>query len=176
MMMNVEHVIRNARIRFDALPSNDRRALLVMFAVVGLLLVYLSLSMSRQYQKSAITQYKTMKENVAWIAVNIDALKQVSAAEASSKNTAPAVAQSSDASLINIATTTAKPLGITFKRFQPEGDNGLRLWIEAAEFDKLLRWIVVLKEQDISLDQLDVDRLEKQQGMVDARILVSRTP
>jgi general secretion pathway protein M len=175
MMMRVEQFVRGAHQRFDALPSNDRRALLVMFAAVGLLLVYLSFSMSRQYQQSAISRYKTMKENVAWIAVNLGALQQVSAAESSNKQPASVTTQN-DASLINIATTSAKPFGITFKRFQPEGDTGLRLWIEAAEFDKLLRWIAVLKQQDISLDQLDVDRLEKQQGMVDARILVSRAP
>lgn len=173
MMVRMEKLIHTLRQRFDALPSNDRRALLVMFSAIGLLLVYLSFSSSRQYQQAAIARYKTMKENLAWISVNTDALKQVAAG---GKTAAPAATQAGDASLINIATTTAKPFGITFKRFQPEGDTGLRLWIEAAEFDKMLRWILVLKQQDINLDQLDVDRLEKQQGMVDARILVSRSP
>ncbi len=80
----------------------------------------------------------------------------------------------SDDSLIAVATSTAKTLGISFKRFQPEGDTGLRLWIEAAEFDRLLQWVDVLTKQGIILEQLDVDKLEKQVGMVDARVLIRR--
>lgn len=164
------------RQRADALPANDRRALLLMFAVIGLLLVYLSITVSRSYQQSAIVRYKDMKEDVSWIALNENVLKQIAVGETQAKGTVTPAAQGSDASLINIATTTAKPFGIAFKRFQPEGDAGLRLWIEGAEFDKLLRWVAILKQQNISLDQLDIDRLEKQQGMVDARVLVSRLP
>lgn len=161
------------RQRFDALPPNDRRALLLMFAVIGLTVVYFSLAASRAYQQRAVADYKVMREDFRWFAVNLPQVRQrlqvVAAKPAGPAGTA-------DASLINRATTSAKPFGIVFKRFQPEGETGLRLWIEAAEFDQLMRWLAALEKQQIQLDQLDVDKLDKQVGMVDARVLVSLKP
>lgn len=171
MMNQLLALTYKLRQRFDALPANDRRALLIMFAAIGITVVYFSLSASRDYQQSAISYYKDMREQSRWFAVNMPQIRNQLQAGAK-----PAGGNAGDASLINRATTSAKPFGIVFKRFQPEGETGLRLWIEGAEFDLLMRWIAALDKQQIQLDQLDVDKLDKQVGMVDARILLSLKP
>jgi general secretion pathway protein M len=180
MMKKLYSVIVVLRQRFDVLPANDRRALLFMFGAISVALIYFSVTLTHSYQQAGISRYKETYENFRWITVNMPQLKQMAGAESNANKAQDPALQTAIAgaggSLINIATTTAKPFGITFKRFQPEGDNGLRLWLESAEFDKLLRWVAMLESQNIALDQLDVDRLEKQQGMVDARILISISP
>jgi general secretion pathway protein M len=162
--------IRPWRERFHAMPANDRRALLLMVTVVVASLAYLALSSSRAYQQRALSYYQDAREDYRWIMVNLDTLKKV----ATSESQPTASAASTDNSLIGIATGAAKPFNVTFKRYQPEGDTGLRLWVEAAEFDQVLRWIDALSSQGVTLEQFDVDKLEKQVGLVDARVLLRR--
>lgn len=163
----------NLRQKFQALPANDKRALLIMFGAIALTVLYFSLTSSRQYQKVSIQRFQDQYDNVRWIQLNLDTLSKLGNAPVQSTANAAA---GNDNSLINQATTLAKPFGIVFKRFQPEGETGLRLWIEAAEFDQLLRWIAALDSQHIIIDQLDVDKLDKQVGMVDARVLLTIKP
>jgi general secretion pathway protein M len=172
-MNGLQTLIVSLRQRFDALPPNDRRALLIMSAAIAVTVLYFSLNSSREYQQSALLHYQDARENSRWINLNLAQIRSMAGA-ASKPGAAPV--GGSDASLINRATTTAKPFGIVFKRFQPEGDTGLRLWIEAAEFDQLIRWTGALEQQQIVLEQLDVDKLDKQPGLVDARVLISLKP
>lgn len=172
-MNGLQTLIVGLRQRFYALPPNDRRALLIMVAAITVTLLYFSLSSSHDYQQSSLLRYKDARESSRWINLNLAQIRSMAGA-ASKPGVSPA--GGSDASLINRATTTAKPFGIVFKRFQPEGDTGLRLWIEAAEFDQLIRWTGALEQQQIVLDQLDIDKLDKQPGLVDARVLISLKP
>lgn len=167
-MERLQALLGNWRVRYDALPPNDRRALLVMFVAIALTVVYLSLDSSRSWQQQGVERYRSALEDTRWIALNEGLIRSQDA-------TAAAVpADGSDASLINRATTSAKPFGIVFKRYQPEGETGLRLWIEGAQFDQFIRWIAALEKQGIRLDQLDIDKQREQPGIVDARVLLSR--
>ncbi len=156
---------------FDKLSTRDRRLVLAMAAAVLFMIFYSMLTGSYRFQRSALNYYKEVSENNRWIELNIKEIKAFAGAKA------PAVSgASSDVSLISMASTTAKPFGISFKRFQPEGDTGLRLWIESAEFDQLLRWVGVLGKQGVVLGQLDINRTDKSVGLVDARLLIVREP
>lgn len=173
--MALQTLLMNLRQRFEALPANDRRALIVMVAAVFLTLVYLTLSSSRNYQQNAVSAYRDASENSRWITLNVPQIRSVL-----NENVQPdsgATGTPSDASLINRATTSAKPFGIVFKRFQPEGETGLRLWIEEGDFDQLMRWTAALERQQIQLDQLEVDKAgEDKPGVVEARVLLSLKP
>lgn len=157
------------RQRFDALPANDKRALLIMIVTVLAAVAYLLFSTTHTYQQKSIAFYKDAREDMYWMNINKAEIKKLVTPQAGASSATP-----SDGSLIAAATGAAKPFNVSFKRFQPEGDTGLRLWIEAAEFDRLLQWIDAMNKQGIVLEQLDVDRLEKQVGLVDARILLKR--
>lgn len=167
-MNQLNLLVSTLRQRFEILPSNDKRALLIMVAALALTVLYFSLSTSRDYQQVAILRYQDASEDNRWITLNLSQIRNIANAAAQPGNTG-----ASDASLINRATTSAKPFGIVFKRFQPEEETGLRLWIEGAEFDQLIRWVAALEQQGIRLDQLDIDKQEKQVGIVDARVLLS---
>ena len=155
--------------RLKELPANDKRALLIMSVTIAVALAYFLVSGTHSYQQKSISFYKAALEDTRWIDVNKDHIKTLTTSPSAVSNTT-----GSDESLIAVATASAKSLGISFKRVQPEGDIGLRLWIEATPFDAVMKWIDALASQGIVLEQLDVDRLEKQVGMVDARILIKR--
>ena len=169
----LQAVIHNLRQRFEVLPSNDRRALLIMGAALAITVLYFSLSWTRDYQQAAIVRYQDINEDSRWITLNLPQIRMLANAASQPSNVAGAA---TDASLINRATTSAKPFGVVFKRFQPEGETGLRLWIDGAEFDQLIRWVAALEQQGIQLDQLDIDKQSKQVGVVDARVLLSMKP
>lgn len=167
-MNAMQAMLLNLRQRYEALPSNDKRALLIMAGAIVLTVLYFSLSGTRDYQQSAIARYQHSSEDSRWITLNLPQIRNLANAAKQPDN-----AGTSDASLINRATTSGKPFGIVFKRFQPEGETGLRLWIEGAEFDQLIRWVAALEQQHIQLDQLDINKQAKLAGVVDARVLVS---
>lgn len=156
--------------KFDQMPANDQRALLIMFIAICLAVVYLSLSLSNNYQTSAVKRYESAQQDSRWIDANQAKLLELAAAR---KKLLEKASDQEGSSLINQATVSAKPFGIAFKRFQPQDENGLRLWIEGAEFDMLMRWLAALDQQNIKLNQLEIVKQEKQSGLAEARVLIS---
>ena len=156
------------RARYEQLPQNDKRAVWLMVTVVSMALAYWLLSSTYHYQQRALSDYKKAREDYRWMVLNQALLQTL----VTSSNAV--AAGSNDTSLIAVATESAKTFKLTFKRYQPEGETGLRLWIEAGEFDQTLRWLDTLQAQGVVLEQFDVDKLDKQIGMVDARVLLRR--
>ena len=158
------------RQKFDQMPANDQRALLIMLAAIFLAVIYLSLLLSGGYQQAAVKRYAYAQQDSRWVDANQAKLLELAAAR---KKLLEKGSDEEGSSLINQATVSAKPFGIAFKRFQPQDENGLRLWIEGAEFDMLMRWLAVLDEQNIKLNQLEIVKQEKQSGLAEARVLIS---
>ncbi len=156
--------------KIDNLPAGDQRALLIMCCAIALAVIYLSLSWSSSYQKSALTYYEKTLEDSRWMDANHNKLIELASVK---KKKLEKNSEDEGASLINLVTTYAKPFGIAFKRFQPQDESGLRLWIEGAEFDMLMRWLAALNQQNIQLNQLEITRQERQPGLAEARLLVS---
>ncbi|MBY8965282.1 type II secretion system protein M [Algiphilus sp. NNCM1] len=64
-------------------------------------------------------------------------------------------------------------LGSTPERLTPDGDDAVRVWLEGAPFNNLLRWLAELEgNPGLRLERADIDR--KDGGMVDARLQVER--
>lgn len=65
-------------------------------------------------------------------------------------------------------------LGKPPSRLQPEGDNEVKVWIEAANFDALVRWIAELETRyGVSAQTVDIDK-ESAPGSVNARLTLVR--
>ena len=155
--------------RVNALPDNDKRALLIMIVVVALGAAYWTLTSSYKSQQQAKQFYEKSVMDFKWLQANE---AHVRARQA--QPVQPAADSGDGSSIINRITTSAKPFGMDIKRFQPEGETGLRLWLEQAEFDQLLRWLAALEKQQLSIEQLDIDRVKDRPGLVDVRILLSQ--
>lgn len=156
--------------RLAAMPDNDKRALVIMVVAVILALAYWSLTSSYKSQQQAKQFYEKSVMDFKWLQANEAHVRSRQA------QPVPVQAAADDSSIINRITTSAQPFGMDIKRFQPEGDTGLRLWLEQAEFDQLMRWLAALEKQQLVIEQLDVDRVKDRAGLVDVRLLLNQAP
>ena len=76
-------------------------------------------------------------------------------------------------SLLSMVDSTAKSgrLGAALKRVQPDGEKRVRVWMEAASFDDVMRWLVLLDTRyGVSVEN-SVFEMKQEFGRVDARLV-----
>ena len=150
--------------KYQTLSTGDQLALKVLSAFALIMLIVFALIIPASgYQSSAENNYKTRAETLAWMQANKGAINNLSQL---------AVQRDPGQSLLGIANTTSKNFGLSFKRYQPEGDNGLSLWLNAASFNNIVLWLERLdKRYGISVKEISVDR-EELEGTVDVRLVL----
>lgn len=80
-------------------------------------------------------------------------------------------------SLLAVTDSTARAggLGAELKRVEPEGQDSVRVWLEGASFDVLVKWLITLSTtHGIHVDTATVERNESP-GRVDARLTLQAT-
>lgn len=60
------------------------------------------------------------------------------------------------------------------RRLQPEGQDGVRVTLEAASFDDVLRLIGDLRDQGVDLSRVDLQRRDDLEGAVDGSLSLRR--
>ena len=74
-------------------------------------------------------------------------------------------------SILGTVNQLAKVKGLALKRFEPEGSNGLRVWLDKAEFNKVIDWLELLEaEKGISVEQISIDKVNS--GIVNLRVVL----
>lgn len=153
---------------FSRLSKNDFRALVLLLIFFALLLFYWALSASFQYKDLAT---RAVSENHALLKSLYGHGRKISYLE---KKRIANTKSGSDQSLLTVVSNTAKDKKIVFKRFQPNGDNELELWLENANFNVVLWWLSVIEQKNgIHVSRISVEQTDKQ-GFVDARITLMR--
>lgn len=74
-------------------------------------------------------------------------------------------------SMLAVVDQTVKRGGLagSLKRLEPEGDAAVRVWLEQASFDEVMRWLLQIESQyGLSADTVTIDR--KDVGKVDVRL------
>ena len=62
------------------------------------------------------------------------------------------------------------------KRVEPEGSNSVRVWLEGAPFDVLIKWLGTLSTQHgVDADTVTLERIEAA-GLVNARLMLEAAP
>lgn len=82
-------------------------------------------------------------------------------------------------SLLTLSDESAKAhrLSAAIKRVQPDGQHTVRVWLEDALFDDLLRWLDTLAVQHgIRITGFSVERVAATPGRVNARITLEAAP
>lgn len=76
-------------------------------------------------------------------------------------------------SLLSVVDRTAKSgrLGAALKRVQPDGEKRVRVWMEAASFDDIMRWLVLLETRYGVTIENSVFEMKQVSGRVDARLV-----
>lgn len=81
-------------------------------------------------------------------------------------------------SLLAVTDSTARAggLGSALKRVEPEGGNSVRVWLEGAPFDILIRWLGTLSTQHgVAADSVTLERNEAV-GRVNVRLTLEAAP
>ena len=76
-----------------------------------------------------------------------------------------------EGSLLSIASATAKQFDITFNRFEPVGDDKVRLRLDQVEFNALVSWLGVL-ESDKGIVAVDISLDAASSGYVSVRLTI----
>lgn len=154
--------------RWNNLSGRDRTALLILCSFLGLLLlVYGAMIPAHKYADRAADYYKKQSALQSWVEANADKVKSLP-----SVNTERDTEVNSQ-SLLSIASNSAKEHGISFKRFEPDGERELRIWLEKASFNQVIIWLQKLEASyGVEVLQANLDRRDLA-GTVNGRVLLS---
>jgi general secretion pathway protein M len=128
---------------------------------LGLLLVFAIILPLHHFNADAIADYRAQQDTLAWMQSNRAAVGKAGAA--------PSARQPGD-SVLTIANQSARTLGLGFKRYEPNGERGVNLWLEQVPFDQVVRWLELL-ERDFGVIAVDFSASRRDEaGMVDVRL------
>ncbi|MCP4040643.1 MAG: type II secretion system protein M [Gammaproteobacteria bacterium] len=128
---------------FAGLETRDQNALIVGGCLLLATIIYLYLWQpflhNHQRMQGVVAEQRSL---AAWMQAAATDVRHLR-----SRNT-PRIKQGSKQSLLAIVdrTTKAADLGSSIKRIEPEGVDGVRVWLNSAEFDKAIMWLTGLQK------------------------------
>lgn len=154
-----------------ALAVRERRVVTAGAAVLALIVLWLAIIAPWLNAKASLNaRIEADARLLTWMRQTAATIKQL-------ERTAPAaVAPGSGQSLFATVEQTAQlsPVGAHIKQFQPRGDRGVQVRLEAAPFDALIAWLGDLQAHEgvlvtaFSVQQADAP------GTVDADVTLER--
>ena len=144
------------------LSARDRLAVNILTLLMSLyFIISIFLSPALKHLFTAEKNYQQQIENHAWMLEQQPIVKEMLAIK-------PAVREGS---LLSIASATAKQFDITFNRFEPVGDDKVRLRLDQVEFNALVSWLGVL-ESDKGIVAVDISLDAASSGYVSVRLTI----
>jgi general secretion pathway protein M len=161
--------LQQAMTQWMQLRPRERVGLTAATIVLAMTMVYLMLwepvfNESEQL-KRAIQQNQQL---VSWMEEKSVEAKALVA------SSGPARGNTKGASLLGVIDSTAKrgKLGKAMKRVEPDGSNRVRVWMEEAAFDDLIRWLARLENKHgIKISSVVIDKDDARNGHVSARLV-----
>ena len=157
----------------DNLESRERMMLAAGAVLLALLLLYaLVWAPFRSGYHSLQESVSEQRDTALWMqgsAQTIQRLRSSSGAAAKGLG---------GRSLLAVTDSTARAggLGPALKRVEPEGGNSVRVWLEGASFDVLIKWLGTLSTQHgVDADSVTLERNEAA-GLVNARLTLEAAP
>jgi general secretion pathway protein M len=150
--------------RYNSLAERERLALKVLAGFAGVLVIfYLLLLPANHYKEKSEQQYRSALDTLSWMQAN---------QSLATNNASQLAARDPGQSLLGIANQTSKSFRLSFKRYQPVGENGLSLWLDGVSFNNVVLWLERLdKRYNISVKEIAVDRAAEK-GVVNVRLVL----
>ncbi|WP_288129780.1 type II secretion system protein M [Microbulbifer sp.] len=153
--------------KWQALPPNDQRALgLLSLFVGGMFIVFGLFKPAQGFFDDARTEAEQSRNLVHWIETQRPQLARVQLPSGGDNAQA-------QGTLLQRVTVAAENHRVTIKRFEPEGNGRIRLWIDEARYQDLQPWLNNLLQQQFVIRSVSVDALSEE-GMVSARLTLER--
>ncbi len=147
-------ILRQARDYWQQLKPREQQALALMALFFGsLFLIYGLWQPTSQYREQASGDWQQQQQLLQWLQAQKPLIKT------GQQSSGPSSQEMAAQPILTRVTNSAKAYNINIKRLQPEGDSGLRLWLDDAAFNKVIPWL---------------DSLTRQQGLGIKNILMER--
>ncbi|WP_066964357.1 type II secretion system protein GspM [Microbulbifer sp. Q7] len=162
----MKQTIEQWRQKWVALPPSDQRALAMLALFLGAIFIVFGLFKPAQaYFDNARAEAQQSRELVTWIEQQRPQLERVQRNMGGQSQ--------AQGTLLQRVTAAANNHKVTIKRFEPEGDGRIRLWIDEARYQDLQPWLNTLLQQRFIIRSVSVDALGEE-GMVSARLTLER--
>ncbi|MEO4048201.1 type II secretion system protein M [Pseudomonas sp. CAU 1711] len=149
-------------VRWQGLAQRDRLALALLGGFFALVLLYLLLWQPvSQRQARAGAYLQQQKALQAYMLQQAPQLRERQARPRASLD---------PSALQGLVTASAASQGLTIERLDSQGDGALQISLQPTEFARLLRWLVSLDEQGVSIDEAGLERADK--GKVSSRLVL----
>lgn len=169
--------MKNLRTRLEAglkpllamVPAQQRHPLYIGLGFLTLLLVWLVLlAPLSSARRSLQREIETKEEELAWMQTAAQEVRQ-HAGHGSGRGGASPLAVIDDSARQFVG------LGQAMQRVEPDGERKVRVWLEGAVFDDLLRWLAQLKLGDgIEVEEVVVEQVRPGSSVVNARLTLVR--
>lgn len=160
--------VQRLEAQFDQLPRRDQQALRLLALALVLGLLYFAVwRPAAGFHEAAVADHERAAELVAWMQQNRADIRQLAARQGEGQG-AGRIADGR--ALMSTVTSSARDAGLQLQRFEPSGDNAIRVWMEDVSFNQVAAWLERLTaEHGIVIDQAALDRSDKP-GRVSARL------
>lgn len=145
--------------RYELAAPREQLALRVLgLFLAAMLLVFAVIVPLHQFHAGAIADYRAQQDTLKWMESNRGAI------------TAGGAPRKPVDSVLTVANQTARAQGLNFKRYEPNGERGLNLWLEQVPFDQVVRWLEVLeREYGVVAADFSASRRDEA-GLVDVKL------
>ena len=144
--------ITTVKNRWEALEDREKLSLKVMLVALLLAIAYFGIwSPAYKFMADAQRSVEDRRELLALVMSSRQALARSGA----SSNSAP---EMNSQQLVSSVTNMARTQQLSLKRFEPSGENKIKVWVEDVSFDNLVAWLSKLdKAIKVSVEQISVD-------------------
>lgn len=159
--------VRELKRSFHSLQPREQNLITALAVVVLIALIYLLLMHPAINSVASASKKLEAKQSlVQWMKANEDA------ARAASKATRGRSTSNRSQDILGAVNNAASRHNITLQRYEPEGKNKLRVWLEDASFNGMVRWLHQLESRNgITVASISLDA-EKEPGLISAKIVL----
>ncbi|KPQ01616.1 type II secretion system protein GspM [Marinobacter sp. HL-58] len=155
--------------QYDQLPRRDQQALTVLAVAIFLGILYFAVWVpAASFHDEALDERESSTELLAWLEANRDSLEKLSGAGGQGSTSVDA--PEDGRALMSLVTRSASEAGLSLQRFEPSGDNAIRVWLDGVPFTEVASWLEQLNTgHGVQIDQASMDRRDDP-GMVSVRL------
>ena len=164
--------VRKLIAQYDHLPRRDQQALGLLTIALLIGLVYFALWRPVvDYHDEGVRSRENASELLAWLQANRQTLNRLSGTNTgqSSSGSKP----QSGRELMALVTRTAGESGLALQRFEPSGEDAIRVWIDGVPFSQVASWLEMLGTNNgVEIEQASMDR-QSEPGRVSVRLTLT---
>ncbi len=159
--------------QYDQLPRRDQQALMVLGIAVFLGILYFAIwRPAASYHDNAVSSRENAEELLAWMDANRASLQRLSGG-VSGSSSANVDKPADGRALMALVTRSAGESGLSLQRFEPSGNDAIRVWLDGVPFGQVASWLEILNQDNgVEIEQASMDR-QNEPGRVSVRLTLT---